>query len=445
MAIAFVGCAKDKNADQIKNQQFQEELAKLKAADGDYTGLLVSRQGKKVLGAMRLRMAAGSKVVDTPTDQNGGTAHPYIATTIELLGQVHLTMQANSSYLDPERGHFQADKQIANSTETISLIADLAGPGVIGTLQDSNYPDYAADFVLTKGGKDITELKPTDGVVDEPVFTRMSFQGTTKFAGGVTKPVNIVFEKPQTTSDQGFLTLLVPVKPILITFNYGESALVQYVNGSWDQQANLITGQSTITRTSPGAIASPGGAAIGNQTFQLSINCSQDLQTMALGCKHAVSSSLDKDAAQTKAKLVTGDLKEIPEIPGSIQALSQVFRGTGSFDGGKTAESVEFTVMHPLMSRLDEVLDLYYPNKEMYIGVTFAILPSRQAGQAFSGVKWDLTKNALQTSDSVTLNSHPLNRILNCQNFAFSKKYNFTCQFMSSLNNLLVPMTFKSN
>lgn len=455
-------CGKDEDLDDYKEIRLEKNLAQLQAVQGSYTGLLISKKTGATLGAMQIQLTASTQVLPS-TDQSNASSQPILEATIEFQGLTHMQLAAQNSSYDPNSGTFRANIQINQPTPTTGTstvatqttqfninIGAVVKNGAMtgGTIEAVGFSDYGASFELSNAGGSLDALAQQTQVSPDSLFSGAVYTGTTHFAGGVNKPVTLIMMKPQTTSDQDFLTLLVPQKPAQLTLNYGNGAHLLLTNGVWDQDTGLITGLTTLTRQEPNSVA---GQPVVTDSANLQLTCKNAfLVTDSPDCTVTTTAS-GANVATLNLTPTNATNTEPPADNSTTSAgVSYTYKGSAVLPGEKTARAVTVTVDFPTRDRLTEITDLYFPTSEENVQVSFNFVGYADIGVeglSFPNTIWDNLKQTLDSTENLTVDTQNATLSISCTNFIFAapKNYNFTCQYYNSSISTYVQFKFNSS
>ena len=438
-------CAKDKNLDDFKAEQYQRDFAQLQLANGTYRGLLVSKKDGSSLGALEVVYEAKTSVVNS-TDQTKASSRPILTSNINFVGATRMSIVATTASYDPQSGNIQSEVAVTRTTGATSVILNGnldKGSGVIsGSLEAQGYPADGATFVLIRDGQSLEQINSQHKIVAKPILTGDNYVGTTTFNDkhNTVKNVNMILLKPETTSADDFLTLVSPVNPITVTLNYGESAQIQFSGANWDQQkvqSKLIgTAQLGCSTTSPSCTSTL-------TPTQMTINCDFDSRSKAFTCQHILAGSTVAAVTNVK-KAPEGAPTEPKDSSKSRDSILRVYKGDAEFVVGKK-QRIAFNFSYDSRNRLQEITDLFVPTSEKIVRVAVILIGTdpethKDRTQAslpsFNTTKWDqlnLTLDGEQTG-STTGSSVPLTVDIHCTDFSVDDpKYDFQCLYSSSL------------
>lgn len=438
-------CSKDQNLDDYKQTRLNQNLAKLQAIQGRYSGYLKSKRDDSSLGALQLTLKATTQVQGS-TDESRATAQPILLVNVEFQGVSHVAIVANNSYFDPDSGRFQANIPVQQQnaqgqahTETISITAVVSAGTITGTLEATGYSDYGGMFVLSRNGKDLDTLAKESKFNPDSVFTQKNYIGKINFSGGAQKSVVMILLKAPTTSEVDFLNLLIPERLIQINLNFGNDAHIIFNNGNWDQRTGALTGQTTLTRT----ITTNNNTTTQTVTLYL-YKCDLSQDSKAVDCAISTSNAQAPVAHMNLLLSSNANQEPPPDSSSTRDAVVRVYQGQGQLSPGGSWTPVKMTVVDPAKTRMDEITDLFFPPSEEVLQVSISF-PGAQVGLNFPTTKWDIAKGTLDGTQTMIVDNQSNNLSLSCQNFYFSdKKYSFTCTYLSSLRGTYVQFKFSS-
>lgn len=436
LVSVVTGC-RNETTDDYKSDVLQKNLGQITGVQGRYSGMLTSNQTKLELGGLQITLKATEQSAGS-NDENKATATPILVANVEFDGpnSSNLMIAAQDSYYDPNTGIFTADIKIdqpanssgtttgstnttSNNTETISINAVIHDGNMDGQLSALGYDDYGSTFHLTLNGPDINELAQEGKPNPNLIFSQNNYTGTATFQNGTQKPVNLVLLKPSSTSEEDFLNIFLPVKPVIATFNFGGGAFFNYANASWDQRTGRING---------------GTAPLANPAVQVSLVCQQRGQ--GFDCSQATAGVIGT-IANIHVDPVQGTLQDPPDSSEGRDAITRVYDGDFFSSSGNLKTKV--TITYPARTRAQEIADLYDPTSEKTLVFSYTIVPDMTTGATFTSVTWDVINKTLVAQQASPVSVNPAYQLyLSCKDFSFqdpSKAYDFSCTYLSTLRN----------
>ncbi|MGZ3772241.1 MAG: hypothetical protein ACXVCY_00105 [Pseudobdellovibrionaceae bacterium] len=455
----ITGCGKDQNLEDYKKKLLDQDLAQFNAVSGRYSGYVKSNKDKKTpglvdknLGALEITLRTTTQVVN-PQDGSKSNAQPLLIASIVFQGESRMSIVGQNCYYDYNSGKFQITIPVTNflnlssnsngaaSSAVISLNGLIKNGVMTGSLEAMGFSDYGATFSLSQQGASLESLVQASKPESNIIFLNARYSGTTVFANSnVSKKVDLVILKPQTTSENDFLNLLIPVKPVQITLNYGNGARLLFADGNWNQQTGLLTGHTDLSFSST---SSDGSTSV--QTGTLSLTCKQNASGPAFDCSIVTSSSSGAKAS------IHVDLNQNPSSENGPDDSSttrdpiiRAYFGEMIVDSD-TKVPTSFNVIYPARSRMEEIVSLYYPQAEKLLQINFTF-GNPKIGLSFLKVKWDTVKGTLDGIQSTTINGQAVTATISCENFHFQDEdnYSFSCQYITTLRNSYAELRFKS-
>ena len=179
-ACAILGCGKDKTLKDYHNEQAQNELARLQAIQGRYTGIVIANSDKRTLGALQLVISARLK-----GDPNGNlgstTGRAYLEVGLDFVDSHSAHISSTDTYYNSDQGLLQVNftvKRDDDNSETVTLSATVSGAGMSGFLVGQGFSSRQGNFTLRKDGESLEELSKTfKGTLDPDEGLSVVFVG----------------------------------------------------------------------------------------------------------------------------------------------------------------------------------------------------------------------------------------------------------------------------
>lgn len=434
-------CAKDKSVDDYQRDKLQKNLALYQSVAGSYSGVVASQENGEVMGAMELSLRAEVTPVDSK-DGETSVATPILVGSVRFLDQNIISLSAPNGYYDPATGLYSADIKItraggggnggaeggaagpgAQETETVKITGYIGGDVITGSVHALDYPGHGGSFQLTKGRREslqeqLRRARPGQGRENDQL---VAFSGTTYFQKAQ-RPVHIVALRPNRGTAEDFLDLVNPVKKVQLSLNYSNSLAFLFQNAVYDTRQDYITGETTVVvKNGP------------NQTVQkMNIECSTFEEEIR--CSH-ISSGLGK-VATTEAKKTRGPMENFPDAPEDRQSVTKIFYGKGRMPEDKKDRTMELRVVYPARSRIDALIEDFFPSTEKLLQVS--IVFGESVSQSFTAVKWDMLNGLLDgfADRNGTIGSYTA--YIQCHNFFFlESKEKFSCNYWTTRSPLI--------
>lgn len=430
-ALLAVACGKDKSAEDYAREKLQQNLAQYQLVEGTYTGVVTSNENGSVIGAMSLNLKADTKA----NPSQGGDSpigSPILLGNISFLDESVISLGTQASYYDPNSNYYSADIKIQRyvgigenakpngDPETITIGGYFNGGVLNGSVRDQRFPSYGGSFSLTKNGRDIRELlkeaRPGRGGGTTPV---RNFLGTTTFASGEQREVNIVLLQARKGTPEDFLDLVNPIKSVRLSLNYSRELGFNFIAALYDASQGQVTGDLSLTYKL--------------KTQNMSINC-RTADGVHLVCDHLSSGA--GLVARSEAELQRGPITDPPGSPSDGGTIDRAYEGKTVVDGEK--RTVRLTVTYFARQLFDELMELFFPTNEKLVNVAFRL--SEHAAPVFTNARWDGATGLLDgKSDS---NSEVV-KYIRCTGFYFTKQKDpFVCRYWSSRSEV-IEVTFR--
>ena len=442
--LALVQCAKDRDLKDYQNEQRNKDFAKLQSVEGAYRGLLLSKVDGATLGALQITLRADTQVLDS-NNETKANAQPVLVANIEFKGATHLAIGAQNGFYND--GQYKAEIVIPRSTagsngsggnQTAKILlngfigADGSFTGSMWASETTDYQDFGGTFSLQRNGEELASLAKAHTPKADALFSQMGFAGSTLFhEAGVTKAVSLVLSKPRSTSQEDFLTLLMPVKPVLATLDFG-GARLSFPNAHWNQSTGALNGAASFE-------------SIG----QIRLTCAFADIRSGIECQLANEKSAGA-VATISARPASGPIVEPPGSSEGRDPVERVYIGQGEFPPflgkGKEIKTVRLQVIWDARSRLDEILELLVPLTQKSLRVTL-LWPNDAPSTTFATSKWDSVSGTLDATQTIATSGLNGVLLLSCRGFHFtttSAKYDFTCRYTSTVSNVDLSFQFKS-
>ena len=447
--IMAVGCSKDRSVDDYKRGKLQQSVSELQAVQGRYSGVLISKRTGARLGALELTLTASTEPVQG-NDESTPSARPIMLTSVQFQSGSHMVIAGRNSYYDSSTGQFTTQITIPRNGTDYSVFVNgrINGGALDGSLSAQGYEDEGGTIQLSKNGKQLDQLVKENKFDTSPLFSQGSFAGNTTFTEGVVKPVRLIILKPQSSSEEDFLNLLVPVKPVLATLNYGNGARITFSSGQLDLRTGRLTGQTglSLSGSTPATASSTPATAAGTATtggsVQMTMVCQMNTGNQGFDCTHATGSA-QGTVAESHVEPKAANTPDEPDPSGPRDSITRNYAGLAMFEPGKQTK-VQLSTVYPARTRTEEIVELFLPNTEKILP-TVLLNPSARIGASFPLAKWDTVNGTLDGASLTSIPNQTVTLTVSCRNFFFRERpYDFTCSYYSSLTGVIVPVRFQA-
>ena len=267
--IIVPSCAKDRTLQEYRDEKVAQELAKIKAVAGGYSGVLYSRKTGGPLGPVYVDIEPDTTIGNS-TDNLYQEQHVGIKSVVTFIGQGMGLLSFNGAY-DSTNTSFKLVttlKTRRGTPQEMELAGAFGNDQLTGEIEATGYPTEAGYFTLVRGSAE--NIQPGPGAEgsqgeDPPVQV---FEGNSQPVEDTSTDLKLVVITHQIGSDQAFLDNFLPVKTVDLTLNFaGGLAQVFFKNAVWDLQRGILEGQSQGS-SNP---SEPGGGS----NYELDLSCHQ--------------------------------------------------------------------------------------------------------------------------------------------------------------------------
>ena len=272
VGAAVIGCAKDKNLDDYRQEQLNTNLSNLQMAAGSYRGNMVDSQTSKSMSNIQIDLQAVT--VPVPSPDNSGTRSQAI-----LQGKVSLNdglalssakiTSADFSIADSKTnvGNFSGKITVTvnNQTSTLSMSGVINGATFTGDISNDDRPGHKGHFTAVRNAPlpPPANGQPSTGPKKDPAdLGRFAGTSGTRICNGedpcsAPLKVSMALRAFFATSDEMFLNVFALQKYIGIDmiFDFGNGVPIPVAfdppSAQIDYDAGRIKAQKTYSSTIP--------------------------------------------------------------------------------------------------------------------------------------------------------------------------------------------------
>lgn len=421
LPLILTACGNDMNLDDFKRERIQDQAGQLQSAVGNYGGVLTSKVNGNQLGWLEVDLALRNKVTPSTDGSSKADEQPILAGEVSLEGVQSGAMEINDSYFDPYTHRFTANVKVPDvncfssspgspaacpsGTKAPELV--LSGhidKGVFddGRLEALNFEPFGGNFTLQKNASMTSAVMArftSREVRRERKRVLKAFSGNTVFKrDDADHPLNLILMTSNLTPEQNLYDLLVPLKTVEVTLNYGWNLQIDYPIATWDQRFDTI--QAVKTQKD------------GNQTERLVLDCypNPDANNDSILCHHRVASQTT-DIATSVLTSAALDIQDPPESAAETQAYNNTFVGDVLFDGGAKRTAI-LDIFYPRQDLRSDFLDLFFPYARDSVEVSMNFGDNTE--QTIQGAELDDVAGTLSGTYMVQRNGQPAPIALDC-------------------------------
>lgn len=279
-ALALIGCSRDHDLDDYKNEQFQKDYAKVAAVAGRYSGSLTSIQTGKVLSALQITLRANAKIAGSG-NESSDSVKPILSAEIQFAGRADsaTVTVTNGTYIDQSHlFHAELDIPSEGGTATAPVTIDITGTigddgSFNGTMVEDGFESEGGSFNLSRDGQAMKALVTSLDLGTGSIFSGTSESVSRQFVGSFQNSqvsidnVKMTVSTPSRTRLQEVSDLLIPSQERFVTVNLffkGGNAIF-FPTAELDSQSKMLKGATTRAV----------GSGAGSTTVSMSLLCNQ--------------------------------------------------------------------------------------------------------------------------------------------------------------------------
>lgn len=436
LGTILCSCAKDRTVDDFNREKLYTELAELQAVEGLYTGVLISQQNQQVMGAFQVMLRAET-VVNPQTNQG----RPELAAEVGFWGNKLLYAPTSRSFYQSESGQYEGEIALqaaddASGSASIPGPSSGAGPVVdrlrlsgalrgnvfSGQLVARGYDGFGANFRLVKSGESLESLRKKLGSLPGVGLAQRSYTGEILFAGANRKSINLFLFEPTLSAVEELRSLLVPIKPVVATLDFGDDAQITIDAAFFDVRSRRLRGQNRVANS--------------DLEVRVETDCQFDPHLDQMSCFHTSSGSV----MEIRSQLVSVESQDVERPRNEFRrraAITRTFRGNGVFDTSRPQENVamEFIAILPPLTAKEEVSQLFVPPQNSRLRVAFIQLPNRTT-TSFSLARVNPSTRLLTATEVQRTATRDVTHNLVCRGFSMSEtRNNFECDYSNTATN----------
>lgn len=302
---AFGACAPDRTVDDYNRQKLNEELSKIQQVEGEYVGVLRQSAPSEIpLGAFSVEVHPDTRVDDRPgAPRNSQRA--IVRGKVVFETDRRLVVDFSNGYYDADSGSFQATVPVtlqSGRQVELNLTGAISENRLIGKIEADGFPESSGVFNLLRDGPrtDPESLYSEDGA---PAIGRSVeiYGGEAVLSHGETRSAELVLLRTDTSTEQAFVHLFVPVETIQATLDFGDSLQFLFQHAQYDRRVGTLRGQALVSR--------------GGESLQLSLECRESVvvgSPKTWTCRY-----LNSKVGQVADLVLTAKSERAGDLPGT--------------------------------------------------------------------------------------------------------------------------------
>ena len=246
--LIIIGCAKDKNMDDLRRDQVQESLSRITAISGAYSGAVVSKLDGSNLGAITLSFQARTDIAANSSSVSSQQS-AIVSGSLNFKSLTTAEISFDNGFYDDMTGDFQVDIPITEaggSTSKLSLIGNISSGSWVGSLEVKGQPGFGADLNLVKNAKpaNISALEIGGARMDQIKKLDLPYFGEYRYGNGMS-PLKMTFINRDVLPEQNFYKLFSPVRQVNVNFDLTGLEL-NFANALLDDKTGTLVGHDPI-------------------------------------------------------------------------------------------------------------------------------------------------------------------------------------------------------
>lgn len=269
----FAGCAKDKNMDDFKRDQLVQNISRISAVSGVYSGSVVSKLDGTNLGAISLKIQA-------KTDVQSSEQRAIVSGTLSFAGVSSAEIVFDNGFYDDITGDFQVTIPI---TQEGGVAGKLSLAGVIndgkwnGSIEVQGQSEFGGELDLTKNAPIPNRSSIEVGGTRLQQMKRLDYVYTGSYRlGDVITPFKMSFINRDILPEQRFYKLFSPVRNINVNCDFTDFEL-NFTNAIIDDKAGTIVGHDPVDQRGVPARANLSCVRFDNSNVDFGWDC--EIQT----------------------------------------------------------------------------------------------------------------------------------------------------------------------
>jgi hypothetical protein len=282
--LSFTACVDEKNQQDFRQEQVDEQVAKIMPIKGTYNGTITSAQDNASLGSISLTLTPDTDL-QSSADNLSSEQHAVVRGVVSYSGLNAANVTFDQGFYDPSSGLFQVsisitDAEMTPITYQMDLSGNISGDSFTGTIEVEGYPGYGGNLTLNKNtpAQALTANKNLSAARAKLLVS----EATDKFVGNyqssalkdqTNNEFTMTIESRDTSPQQQFLDIFLPVRSAQAHLYFGSSDVGGiafsrfYPNITIDDQTNTLDGYTTVTDT-------------GNNSYQENLHCQRVMNGM---------------------------------------------------------------------------------------------------------------------------------------------------------------------
>lgn len=247
---SMFGCAKDKNMQDYQSDQVQQQMAKINAVAGVYSGEAVSNLDSTVLGAIQLNFRPNTVVQAGNTTNVNTTQSVVVSGQVSLTGLYNASVSFNNGTYNDLTGEFQVTIPVTlldkTTKKNIDLVGHISNGQFIGSLSTDDIEKYQANLTLTRNAQptNVDKLEPSGTRIQQIKRTSPGFNYIgDRNKGSETVQARLFFVNKDNLPEQQFYKLISPTRLVDVNIDMNPW-IINLPNSTIDDNLGTIEGSN---------------------------------------------------------------------------------------------------------------------------------------------------------------------------------------------------------
>lgn len=239
--LLLSACSKDKTLDEWKRERTAQEVAKIEAVSGNYSGTLTAT-GEPMAIELRAGTRITSSIAGASSDRQG-----TLTGKVTIDGESYSFLTFDQGFFDVDAHDFKIEIPVTQrngSTIVIEISGNANGGELNGRIEARGFSELSGAFRLKRVGAAASASSVRlNSVNASKLPTRVAnYTGTVKNARAESFAAEIVIMSPKASVEQLFLDRFTPVEWVDMTFVI-DGAAPLFSNSQWDHRRGILSGE----------------------------------------------------------------------------------------------------------------------------------------------------------------------------------------------------------
>ena len=256
--------------DDYNREQLQQNISRINAVSGSYSGNAISKLDGTTLGAVNLQFQAKTDVQSSTSTSTSNKQAVNVSGVLTFRGMTAAEVTFDNGNYDDVTGDLVVNIPVAQdggSTANISLTGHISGDQWIGTLQVKGQLDYGADLNLSKNApvSNTSKLEVGGTRLDQIKQTNLNYSGTYQIGSDIV-PVKMSFINRDILPEQYLYKMFSAIRQVNVVFDFTDFEL-NFTNAILDDKLGTLIGHDPVDQK-----GSPVRATLNCQKFDTGKN-----------------------------------------------------------------------------------------------------------------------------------------------------------------------------